>query len=78
MATRLGSLFVTLTLGLSVAGATGQTILVPAAPVLVPAVLVDGAGELIRVFEEGKDAAEKVNPPEISLGPAFEPPAEYR
>jgi hypothetical protein len=78
MATRLGSLFVTLTLGLSVAGATGQTILVPAAPVLVPAVLVDGAGELIRVFEEGKDAAEKVDPPEISLGPAFEPPAEYR
>ena len=78
MATRLGSLFVTLTLGLTVAGATGQTILIPAAPVLVPAVLGDGTGELIRVFEEGKDAAEKVDPPEISLGPAFEPQPEYR
>jgi len=38
----------------------------------------DGTGELIRVFEEGKDAAEKVDPPEISLGPAFEPQPEYR
>ena len=52
--------------------------LVPASPVLVPAVLTDGAGELIRVFEEVKDAAEKVDPPEISLGPAFEPQPEYR
>jgi len=41
-------------------------------------VLVDGTGELIRVFEEGKDAAEKVEPPEVSLGPAFEPQPEYR
>jgi len=80
MATRLGSLITALTLGLTVAGATGQTILMPSAPALVPTVLLDGAGagELIRVFEEGKDAAEKVDPPEISLGPAFEPQAEYR
>jgi hypothetical protein len=82
MATRLGSLITAVTLGLTVAGsAPGQTILVPLVPPsLLPAVLVDGAGagELIRVFEEGKDAAEKVDPPEISLGPAFEPPAEYR
>jgi hypothetical protein len=78
MATRLCSLIAVVTLGLTVAGATGQTILVPTAPKLVPTVLVDAAGELIRVFEEGKDAAEKVDPPEISLGPAFEPQAEYR
>ena len=61
--------------------APAQTILVPVVPPsLLPAVLVDaaGAGELIRVFEEGKDAAERVDPPEISLGPAFEPQAEYR
>ena len=80
MATRLGSLIAALTLGLTVAGAAGQTVLMPAAPALVPTLLVDvaSAGELIRVFEEGKDAAEKVDPPEISLGPAFEPQAEYR
>ena len=79
MATRLVSLFAALALGLGAAGpASAQPVLVPASPVLVPAVLTDGAGELIRVFEEVKDAAEKVDPPEISLGPAFEPSAEYR
>jgi hypothetical protein len=41
-----------------------------------PAVLV--GDELIRVFQEGKDAAEQVDPPEISLGPAFDPQSDYR
>jgi len=51
--------------------AAAQTVLVPVAPTLVPTVLTDGNGavELIRVFEEGKEAAEKVDPPEVSLGP---------
>ena len=78
MVTRLISLLAVLALGLTVAGSAAAQVLIPAPPVLVPAILVDGAGELIRVFEEGKDAAEKVDPPEISLGPAFEPQPEYR
>jgi len=82
MATRLRSLLAALALGITAAGtAPAQTILVPVVPpALLPAVLLDGAGagELIRVFEEGKDAAERVDPPEVSLGPAFEPQAEYR
>jgi hypothetical protein len=36
-----------------------------------PAVMV--ADELLRIFQEGKDAAEQEAPPEISLGPAFDP-----
>ncbi|PYM94114.1 MAG: hypothetical protein DME04_09400 [Candidatus Rokuibacteriota bacterium] len=72
MGTRLVSLFAALALGFGAAGPAS------AQPLLVPAVLTDGAGELIRVFEEVKDAAEKVDPPEISLGPAFEPQPEYR
>jgi len=81
MATRHASRLVVLAFGVIVAGsAAAQTVLVPVAPTLVPTVLTDGNGavELIRVFEEGKEAAEKVDPPEISLGPAFEPSAEYR
>jgi hypothetical protein len=40
-------------------------------PTIRPAVMV--ADELLRVFQEGKDAAEQEAPPEISLGPAFDP-----
>jgi hypothetical protein len=29
--------------------------------------------DLLRIFQEGKDAAEQVDPPEISLGTAFDP-----
>jgi hypothetical protein len=28
--------------------------------------------DLLHVFQEGKDAAEQVDPPEVGLGPAFE------
>ena len=47
-----------------------------------PAVLV--GDDLLRIFQEGKDAAEQAAPPEISLGTAFDPPqpqpipADYR
>ena len=34
--------------------------------------------DLLRVFREGKDAAEQADPPEISLGPAFDPQPDYR
>ena len=34
--------------------------------------------DLIRVFQEGKDAAEQADPPEVSLGPAFDPQPDYR
>ena len=36
-----------------------------------PAVLV--GDDLLRIFQEGKDAAEQVDPPEISLSTAFDP-----
>ncbi len=36
-----------------------------------PAVLV--ADDLLRIFQEAKDAAEQADPPEISLGTAFDP-----
>ena len=47
-----------------------------------PAVLV--GDDLLRIFQEGKDAAEQAAPPEISLGTAFDPqpppptPTDYR
>jgi hypothetical protein len=45
-----------------------------------PAILV--GDDLLRIFQEGKDAAEQVDPPEISLGTAFDPqqptPTDYR
>jgi hypothetical protein len=37
-----------------------------------PAVLA--GDDLLRIFQEGKDAEEQVDPPEISLGTAFDPP----
>jgi hypothetical protein len=33
---------------------------------------VVGLADLLRVFQEGKDAAEQIDPPEVGLGPAFE------
>jgi hypothetical protein len=36
-----------------------------------PAILV--GDDLLRIFQEGKDAAEQADPPEISLGTAFDP-----
>ena len=36
-----------------------------------PAVLV--GDDLLRIFQEAKDAAEQADPPEISLGTAFDP-----
>ena len=47
-----------------------------------PAVLV--GDDLLRIFQEGKDAAEQADPPEISLGTAFDlqqplpTPTDYR
>ena len=46
------------------------------APTIRPAVMV--GDDLLRVFQEAKDAAEQVDPPEISLGPAFDPQPDYR
>ena len=40
-------------------------------PTIRPAAMV--GDEMLRVFQEGKDAAEQEAPPEISLGPAFDP-----
>ncbi len=51
--------------------ASGQT-----APDVQPAVMV--GDDLIRVFQEGKDAAEQADRPEVSLGPAFDPQPDYR
>jgi hypothetical protein len=45
-------------------------------PDLRPAVMV--GDDLLRVFQEGKDAAEQTDPPDISLGPAFDPQPDYR
>jgi len=45
-------------------------------PHVRPAALV--GDDLLRVFQEGKDAAEQVDPPETSLGPAFDPQQDYR
>jgi hypothetical protein len=52
------------------------------APAVRPAILV--GDDLLRIFQEGKDAAEQADPPEISLGTAFDPqqpqpvPPDYR
>ena len=51
-------------------------------PGVRPAVMI--GDDLLRVFQEGKDAAEQADPPEISLGTAFDPqppqpqPSDYR
>ena len=49
---------------------------------LRPAVLI--GDDLLRIFQDGKDAAQQVDPPQTSLGTAFEPqpsppfPSDYR
>jgi hypothetical protein len=58
-------------LALAAVVASGQT-----GPDVQPAVMV--GDDLIRVFQEGKDAAEQADPPEVSLGPAFDPQPDYR
>jgi hypothetical protein len=65
------SLVLAAALALAAVAANGQT-----GPDLQPAVMV--GDDLIRVFQEGKDAAEQADPPEISLGPAFDPQPDYR
>jgi hypothetical protein len=40
-------------------------------PIVRQAVMV--GDELLKVFQESKDAAEQEAPPEIGLGPAFDP-----
>jgi hypothetical protein len=61
-------------LALGAVGASGEDSKVRAA------VLV--GDDLLRIFQEGKDAAEQADPPEISLGTAFDPqqptPTDYR
>jgi uncharacterized protein YbjT (DUF2867 family) len=61
---------------LATVGATGEN-----SPGVRPAVMI--GDDLIRIFQEGKDAAEQAGPPEISLGTAFDPqpppqPSDYR
>ena len=65
------SLAVVAALALAAAVASGQT-----DPDIQPAVMV--GEDLIRVFQEGKDAAEQAAPPEVSLGPTFDPQPDYR
>jgi hypothetical protein len=65
------SLALAAVLALATVVANGQT-----GPDVQPAVMV--GDELIRVFQEGKDAAEQADPPEISLGPAFDPQPDSR
>ena len=51
-------------------------------PAVRPAVMA--GDDLLRIFQEGKDAAEQADPPEISLGTAFDlqqpilQPSDYR
>lgn len=65
------SLVLAAALALGAVTASGQT-----GPDVQPAVMV--GDDLIRVFQEGKDAAEQADPPEVSLGPAFDPQPDYR
>jgi len=53
-------------LALGAVGASGEN-----SQAMRPAVLV--GDDLLRIFQEGKDAAEQAQPPEISLGTAFDP-----
>lgn len=65
--------------GLALAAALALTSVVTSGemvPNIRPAVLV--GDDLLRMFQEGKDAAEQADPPEISLGPAFDPQPDYR
>jgi len=68
------ALAVAAALALGAVGASGEDSKVR------PAILV--GDDLLRIFQEGKDAAEQADPPEISLGTAFDPqqptPTDYR
>ena len=71
MVSRPAGLLLAAALALTAVVASGQTV-----PDIQPAVMV--GEDLIRVFQEGKDAAEQADPPEVSLGPAFDPQPDYR
>jgi hypothetical protein len=77
LVSRPAGLLLAAALALTAVVASGQTV-----PDLQPAVMI--GDDLIRVFQEGKDAAEQADPPEISLGTAFDPqpppptPTDYR
>jgi hypothetical protein len=58
-------------LGLAAALALGAVVVSGEDSKVRPAVLV--GDDLLRIFQEGKDAAEQADPPEISLGTAFDP-----
>jgi hypothetical protein len=64
-------------LALATVGASGE---IPQA--VRPTVLI--GDDLLRVFQEAKDAAEQVDPPEVGLGTSFDPqpappvPSDYR
>ena len=64
-------------LGLAAALALGAVVVSGEDSKVRPAVLV--GDDLLRIFQEGKDAAEQADPPEISLGTAFDaqqPPSQ--
>jgi len=67
--------FVAVPAALALAAALGLGALVASggddARAMRPAVLV--GDDLLRIFQEGKDAEQQVDPPEISLGTAFDP-----
>ena len=66
--------FVATPAGLALAAALALASMVASGeigPDVRPAVMV--GDDLLRVFQEGKDAAEQADPPEIGLGPAFDP-----
>jgi hypothetical protein len=66
--------FVVTPAGLALAGALALASVVASgenSQAVRPTVLV--GDDLLRIFQEGKDAAEQVDPPEISLGTAFDP-----
>ena len=71
--------------GLAVAAALALASVVASgenSQVVRPTVLV--GDDLLRIFQEGKDAAEQVDPPEVGLGTSFDPqpappvPSDYR
>jgi len=60
--------------GLALAGALALVSVVASgehSQAVRPTILV--GDDLLSIFQEGKDAAEQVDPPEISLGTAFDP-----
>jgi hypothetical protein len=66
--------FVVTPAGITLAAAVALATVVASgenSPGVRPAVMI--GDDLLRVFQEGKDAAEQADPPELSLGTAFDP-----